>query len=249
MPSGGELRVESSTLEIEAESPAGRLHRPGTYVRLVVSDTGEGMDQATLCRIFEPLFTTKAAGFGTGLGLSIVHSIIVQSGGSISARSEVGKGTSFEILFPCVGTFQGPGDTAGKEQPAAENPGPTVLLVEDEDSVRRLMHKFLEREGYQLLEARNAQEAEDLAGVYKKPIDVLVTDVMMPGMTGPELAERLMPLRPDMKVLFVSGYRHDTLEHQGLLRGDVNLLPKPFPAAELHRRVQMLLSQGSPVSL
>src|SRR4029077_18663717 len=113
---------------------------------------------------------------------------------------------------------------------------PTVLLVEDEDSVRRLMHKFLEREGYQLLEARNAKEAEEIAAVYDEVIDVLVTDVVMPGMTGPELADRMALLRPDMRVLFVSGYRHDTLEHVGQLSRDLNLLPKPFPASELLRR-------------
>ncbi|HEV3196954.1 MAG TPA: response regulator [Bryobacteraceae bacterium] len=242
MPSGGELRLESSTLEVDAESPAARIHHPGPYVRLLVTDTGAGMDQATLARVFEPLFTTKAAGFGTGLGLSIVHSIIVKNGGYIQARSEIGKGTSFEILFPCVGTFQRLGDISSSEHAAGESDGPTVLLVEDEDSVRRMMHKFLEREGYQLLEARSGQEAKDLAEVYGSPIDVLVTDVVMPGMTGPELAERLAPLRPDMKVLFVSGYRHDTLEHQGLLKHDLNLLPKPFPAMELIRRVQILLN-------
>jgi PAS domain S-box-containing protein len=242
MPSGGELRVESSTLEVDAESPAARLHPPGPYVRLLVADTGAGMEKGTLSRIFEPLFTTKAAGFGTGLGLSIVHSIIVKNGGSISARSEIGEGTSFEILLPCVGTFQGLGDISSSVEAAGENSGPTVLLVEDEDSVRRMMHKFLEREGYQLLEARSGQEAKELAEVYGEPIHLLVTDVVMPGMTGPELAARLAPLRPDMKVLFVSGYRHDTLEQQGLLKRDLNLLPKPFPANELVRRVQMLLS-------
>jgi hypothetical protein len=240
MPSGGELRLESSTLEVDVDSPASRRYHPGRYVRLTISDTGEGMDQATLARIFEPHFTTKVPGLGTGLGLSVVHSIIVQGGGYISATSEIGKGTSFEILLPCVGTFQGTGDSSA-DQSAGEAPSPTVLLVEDEDSVRRMMHKFLEREGYQLLEARTGQEAEELAEVYRESIDVLVTDVVMPGLTGPELAARLAPLRPDMKVLFVSGYRHDTLEHQGLLQRELNLLPKPFPAMELIRRVQMLL--------
>ena len=240
--------MESSTLEVDADSSLGRMHRPGPYVRLLVSDTGKGMDQATLSRIFEPLFTTKASGFGTGLGLSTAHSIIVQSGGYISARSEVGKGTSFEILLPCVGTFQGPGDSSSPARPAGESAGPTVLLVEDEDSIRHMMHKFLEREGYQLLEARNGLEARDLADVYRKPIDVLVTDLVMPGMTGTELAARLSPLRPDMKVLLVSGYRHDTLEHQKLLKRDLNLLPKPFPAMELIRRVQMLLRSGAVVT-
>jgi DNA-binding response OmpR family regulator len=124
----------------------------------------------------------------------------------------------------------------------------TVLLVEDEDSVRRLMHKFLEREGYQLLEARNAEEAQDLAEVYENPIDVMVTDMVMPGMTGPELAERLAPLRPDMQVLFVSGYRYDIPEHQGLRISDLNLLPKPFAQSEFVRRVRLLLKDEALVS-
>ncbi len=248
MPSGGVFRIEGSTLEVDADSPAARLHLPGTYMRLLVSDTGNGLDKAALSNIFEPCFTSKGGGFGTGLGLSIVHSIIVQSGGYISARSEIGQGTTFEILLPCVGTFQRSGDTSSPEQAGGEGSGPTVLLVEDEDSVRRMMHKFLEREGYQLLEARSGREAEDLAKVYSNPIDVLVTDVVMPGVTGPELAERLAPLRPDMKVLFVSGYRHDSLEHQGFLQRELNLLPKPFPAMELIRQVQRLLRSGALVT-
>jgi CheY-like chemotaxis protein len=130
------------------------------------------------------------------------------------------------------------------EDSSGDDPAPTVLLVEDDDSVRRMMHSFLEREGYQLLEAENAEEAEDLAELYEGSIHVLVSDVMMPGMTGPELAARLMPLRPEMKTLFVSGYPHDTLERLGLSKGDLNLLSKPFPAAELVQRIQMLLTQG-----
>jgi len=242
MPVLGELRIESSTLEIDAQSPAARLYRPGWYVRVRVADNGEGMDKATLSRIFEPFFTTKKTGCGIGLGLSIVHSIIVHTGGYISAASEMGQGTSFDILLPSVGTFRGIGEVSESEGTGGEDSAPTVLLVEDEDSVRRLMHKFLERAGYQLLEARNAEEAEDIARVYDKPIHVLVTDVVMVGRTGLELAERLMPQRPDMKVLFVSGYRHDTLEHHALWNRDLNLLPKPFPASELLRRVQILLS-------
>jgi len=238
MPEGGELRIEGSTVEVDANSISGRVHRPGTYVRVLVSDTGQGMSEETLGRVFEPLFTTKPVGIGTGLGLSIVHSIIVQNGGYISAKSELGKGTSFEILLPCVGTWR----AGNAQEPADDHRSPTVLLVEDEDSVRRLMHNFLGREGYQLLEASNAEEAEGLAEIYGEPIDVLVTDILMPGMTGPELAERLAPLRPDMRVLFVTGYRHDTLENRGLAEQDLNLLPKPFPASELIRRVQLLLS-------
>jgi PAS domain S-box-containing protein len=242
MPASGELRIDSSTVEIDPESPSARLHRPGPYVRLRVADSGGGMDKATLARIFEPFFTAKST-HGTGLGLSLAHSIVVQNGGYITATSEIGHGTSFEILLPCIGTFRGISEISGSERAAGEDPTPTILLVEDEDGVRKLMHNYLEREGYQLLEARNAEEAELVAEVYREPIHVLVTDVVMPGMTGPQLAERLAELRPQMKVLFVSGYRHDAIGRAGSPGGDSNVLPKPFPAVELLRRVRGLLSQ------
>jgi len=243
MPAGGELRIQSSILEVGDESQPARRYRPGPYVRLSVTDTGQGMDKATLSRIFEPRFTTKKNGLGSGLGLSMVHSTVVQSGGYITATSEVGRGTSFEILLPCVGTFCGIDDASGEERCGAECAGPTILLVEDEDGVRHMMHRSLEREGYQLLTARNAGEAEDLAGVFAGPIHVLVTDVAMPGVTGPQLAERLKSLRPNMKVLFVSGYRHDMLDQQGLLARGARVLSKPFPPAQLVRQVQTLLSR------
>jgi two-component system, cell cycle sensor histidine kinase and response regulator CckA len=236
MSPGSELRVATSLLEVEEESAQAREYRPGRYARLCVSDNGNGMDKATLARIFEPFFTTKPAGAGTGLGLSIVHSIIAQSGGHIKAASEPGKGTSFEILLPMIGSFQGGVD----EAPSAE----TILLVENEAKIRRLMHTYLEREGFQLLEASNGEEAELLANAYRHPIDILVTDVIMPGKKGPDLAQALAPRRPDMKVLFVSGYRHDTLER--FVGPEAELLPKPFPASELVRRVRKLLGQPVP---
>jgi len=242
MPAAGGLRIDSGTVEIDEENPAARQHRPGPYVRLRVADSGTGMDQATLARIFEPFFTTKSLP-GAGLGLSLTHSIIVQNGGYISAASEIGRGTTFQILLPCIGTFLGLSEVNGSERRAGDDPTPTVLLVEDEDSVRKLMHNYLEREGYQLLEARNAEEAELVAEVYNEPIHVLVTDVVMPGMTGPELAARLTKLRPQMRVLFVSGYRHDALGRTNWPAGDLTVLPKPFPAVELLRRVRGLLNQ------
>jgi CheY-like chemotaxis protein len=246
MERGGELRIESRTVEIAADSLEGRLYRPGQYVRLRFVDSGEGMDQATLARIFEPFFTAKKFGRGSGLGLSIVHSIVVQGGGYISALSEPGTGSTFEMLLPCIGTFKRMSDVAG---PLAEGADatPTILLVDDEDGVRKLLHGYLTREGFQLLEAGNPEEAVLIAEVYQEPIHVLVTDVVMPGMTGPQLAQRLAPVRPDMKVLFVSGYTRDTLAKYSLDRS-ANVLAKPFPASELLRRVRLLLSQATPVA-
>ena len=247
MPAGGELRLETSSLEVDAASPEARLFRPGGYVRLRVSDSGEGMDPETLSHIFEPWFTTKKAGFGTGLGLSIAHAIVTQCGGDIAATSAVGRGTTFEIRIPSVGTFQRAGDCY-QDGSGPGDARQTVLLVEDEDGVRRLMHTYLEREGYQLLEARNAEEAQSLAEAYRDPIDILVTDVIMPGVTGPQLAEHLSKTRRDLKVLFVSGYRHDKLENEGVMRQGVAVLPKPFAASELVRRVRILLKLGTAVS-
>jgi len=243
MPAGGDLRIESSTIEIDPESSAARLYRPGSYVRLRVTDSGEGLDKTTQARIFEPFgsATTSPAG---RMGLSLVHSMVVQNGGYITAASDIGRGTSFEILLPCIGTFRGLSEISGIAKAPAEDPTPTILLVEDEDGVRKLMHNYLEREGYQLLEARNAEEAELVAEIYREPIHVLVTDVVMPGMTGPQLAERLTHFRPQMKVLFVSGYRHDAIGRSGMPVGDLSVLPKPFPAVELLRRVRGLLSQA-----
>lgn len=246
MDGGGELRIESRAVEIAADSPEGRLYRPGPYVRLRFMDSGKGMDKATLARIFEPFFTTKKGGHGSGLGLSIVHSIVAQGGGYITATSEPGKGATFEILLPCIGTFRRMSDVSGSLD-AGGDATPTVLLVDDEDSVRKLVHGYLAREGFQLLEARNPEEAELIAEVYREPIHVLVTDVVMPAMTGPQLAERLAPVRPGMKVLFVSGYPHDTLAQHGLDRS-ANILSKPFPASELLRRVRLLLSQATPLT-
>ena len=248
MPAGGELRIESASTEIEPSSPTARLCRPGPYVRLRITDTGEGIEAEALPHIFEPFFTTKKPGFGTGLGLSIVHSIVVQSGGYITAASEKGKGTTFEMLLPCLGTLQAVRDVAGAEGLRGEAV-PTVLLVEDEDGVRHLMHNYLEREGYQLLEARNAEEAQSIAEVYEEPIHILVTDVVMPGMSGHQLAEEMKRLRPEMKVLFVSGYRHDVPDAAGTPVSDLTVLSKPFVAPELLRRVRLLLAQGTQATL
>jgi two-component system, cell cycle sensor histidine kinase and response regulator CckA len=242
MSAGSELRISTAPVEIDEYSPDARRYRVGRYVRLRVADTGHGMDQATLERIFEPFFTTKAAGattkpngVGTGLGLSIVHSIVTQSGGYISAASEVGRGTAFEILLPSIGTLQ----------PACEAACPgTVLLVEDENQVRRLVHTHLDRAGFQVLEASNVADAEAMATAWRGPIDVLVTDVVMEGASGPELFRGLAPRHPAMKTLFISGYRHGAIDQFPGLSADV--LSKPFPPSELVRRVRKLLGLSAP---
>jgi two-component system, cell cycle sensor histidine kinase and response regulator CckA len=240
MPLGGELRMETSNMDIYAGSPKAVLFPPGPYVRLLVSDCGEGMEKETLAHIFEPFFTTKKPGFGTGLGLSMVHSIIVQSGGHITARSKVGLGTAFEILLPRIGGFRRSHDSERHESlAAAGEPGPTVLLVEDQDNVRRTMRMHFEKEGYRLLEANDGDEAQVIAERFHEPIHLLVTDVVMPGISGPQLADRLTARRPDIKVLFVSGCPRDSLA------GDRNFLPKPFTAAELLGRVRMMLGAGA----
>jgi two-component system, cell cycle sensor histidine kinase and response regulator CckA len=236
MPSGGELRISTATIDIEPDTPQGRQYRPGRYARLLVADKGKGMDKATLARIFEPFFTTKPAGEGTGLGLAMVHSIVVQNGGFVTATSEPGEGTAFEILLPSIGTFQG-----SLDELAAAGPPTTILLAEDETKIRRLMHSYLEREGFQLLEASSAEEAESIAIAYRQPIHVLVADMVMPGRSGAELARRLAARQPDMKVLFVSGYRHDAIDQ--CCGRDAELLLKPFPASELVRRVRKLVAQ------
>jgi two-component system, cell cycle sensor histidine kinase and response regulator CckA len=247
MPLGGELRIETSNFDLRSESSKGQLFPPGPYVRLLVSDGGEGMDKETLARIFEPFFTTKKAGFGTGLGLSMVHSIIVQSGGHVFARSEVGLGTAFEILMPRLGAFQKVRDIGSHRSMAAGvESTPTVLLVEDDDNLRRTMHLHFEREGFQLLEASDGAEAETITERYNEPIHILVTDVIMPGMTGPELADRLAALRPDIKVLFVSGYAHNFLEGEGILDRHQSFLAKPFSGIQLLARVRTLLGTTAP---
>ncbi len=241
MSAASELRISTEPVEIDEYSPDVRRYRAGRYVRLRVADTGHGMDEATLARIFEPFFTTKGGaakpnGAGTGLGLSMVHSIVTQSGGYISAASEVGRGTTFEILLPSIGTLQ----------PACEAACPgTVLLVEDERQIRRLVHTHLDRDGFQVLEAGNAADAEAIAAAWRAPIDVLVTDIVMEGSSsGVELAQRLAPRHPAMKILLISGYRHGAIDRFPGLSAD--LLSKPFPPSELVRRVRKLLGHSAP---
>jgi two-component system, cell cycle sensor histidine kinase and response regulator CckA len=232
MAGGGELRIESGIVEIESTAPAERLCPPGNYVRLRVSDTGPGMDKEILGRIFEPFFTTKKTGAGSGLGLSVVHGIITQSGGSIRATSEPGKGATFELLLPCVGRFLRIADLGCATEAEAEST-PTILLVENDASMRSELHRYLELEGFRVLGAGDAHEAELIAEAHGGPIHFLVVDLLAPEESGWQLAERLSSLRPRMQVLLVADSAQ-TSEIQSRLSGlEVHILPKPFQPVHL----------------
>jgi PAS domain S-box-containing protein len=234
MPGGGTLSLETANVAGPAGGPA------GDQVALVVRDTGQGMDERTRAQVFEPFFTTKTGSGGTGLGLSMVYGIVQQSGGTIAVESEPGQGSSFRILLPRAegaGAVPEPRTPAGPPSAAGE----TVLVVEDEPAIRSLACEMLEAQGYRTLSAGSGEEALGLAVRHAGPIDVLLTDVVMPGLAGPALAERFTVVRPQARVLFMSGYAGDDLARRGLPEDAVHLVPKPFTAEQLGRRVREAL--------
>ena len=239
--SGGVLTIE--TANVEMDSTSAQTHfplPPGRYVLLAFSDTGIGMDAETQARIFEPFFTTKEKGKGTGLGLAMVYGIVKQSGGYIWVYSEVGKGTTFKIYLPRTEEEvdeAGPGRSGFEAQQGTE----TLLLVEDEDAVRALVRNVLREKGYRVLEASRGEEALELAEQYGGPIDLLVTDVVMPQMNGRELARRLANLLPQIKVLYISGYADNAVWYQGGLDSGGAFLQKPFSPEALARKVREVL--------
>jgi len=241
MPRGGYLTLEAANAEI---SPEYALEHegvtPGQYVRLAVSDTGTGMDRDTQTRIFEPFFTTKEEGKGTGLGLSTVWGIVSQSGGHIDVYSEVGHGTTFKVYFPRV--EQVPEVKRASKSPERLTRGTeTVLLVEDEKQLRTLTAFLLRRSGYQVLEANDGEEALLMAKHFSSPIHLLITDVVMPKMGGVELAQKVSAARPDMQVLFMSGYTEDAIVRHGALDPTSNFLAKPLTPDTFLPRVRALL--------
>jgi CheY-like chemotaxis protein len=239
MPDGGKLTIETANSELTEDSvePPHDV-KPGPYVRLTVRDSGVGMDVATQARLFEPFFTTKEVGKGTGLGLATVYGIVKQSGGTIAVQSTAGSGSTFDVYLPRAGDVAAPG-AAGAAPAVITDGGWTVLLVEDEDAVRELAREILQERGYVVLEARNGREALEVAARTPGPINLLLTDVVMPGMTGPDLARRLAIGRPGLKILYVSG--HPDRGEDGEARAPGLFLHKPFSPEALAARVREAL--------
>jgi hypothetical protein len=242
MPRGGQLVLEASNADLDEDYAHEHVTvRPGRYVMLAVSDTGHGMDKETQRRIFEPFFTTKEMGKGTGLGLSTVYGIVQQSGGYVWVYSEAGRGTTFKIYLPRVE------DEVDRPPPVAEPPAARaitselLLLVEDEASVRELLRELLETAGYSVLEASRPSEALRIAQSRAEPIRLLITDVVMPEMTGPELARRLAEMRPGLRMLFLSGYTEGVVVDKGLLGDGAHFLQKPFTGDALEAKVREVL--------
>jgi len=244
MPEGGKLTLRSSDVTVRPDLSDHRFIQPGRYAVISVADTGNGMDKETQSRIFEPFFTTKEKGKGTGLGLSTVYGIVKQSNGYVFVESELGAGTTFYVYLPRVE------DTAEELSPATLPPNEasgceTVLLVEDEDSVRELVRITLAARGYKVLEAEDGERGLRTAEEFKEHIDILITDVVMPGIGGRELAKKLLVLRPDVSVLYLSGYTEDAVITQGALGPRTAFLQKPFTLQNLAKKVREVLRARS----
>jgi PAS domain S-box-containing protein len=243
MPEGGRLTIETINVELDEAYARGHVDIiPGPYVMLAVSDTGVGMDAETIARVFEPFFTTKARDKGTGLGLATVYGIIKQSGGHIWVYSELGRGTTFKIYLPRVEEdicYIPP----SKQPDECLEGWETILLVEDDEMVRSIISESLRLNGYTVLVARQGDEASRICAEYDGPIHLMVTDVVMPGMNGRELAERLAPERPEMKCLFMSGYTDKSIVHNGVLEPGTAFLQKPFRLEALLQKAREVLDR------
>ncbi|MGB9605437.1 MAG: ATP-binding protein, partial [Bryobacteraceae bacterium] len=247
MPEGSTLTIATANLDLTSRVVgAGERLPAGRYVALSVTDTGWGMDEATRSRIFEPFFTTKPAGQGAGLGLAVAYGIVRQHGGGIEVESEPGKGSTFRVYLPRVEERQE--QLAPRAEAAAEGKprgNETLLLLEDEPGVRRMTRRALESLGYVVLEATDPQSAIEIGRNHAGPIYMLVTDVILPEMSGRQVAERLAALRLGIKVLYLSGYSDGEIARAGVLEEGLNFLPKPFALDELARKVREVLDEAA----
>jgi two-component system cell cycle sensor histidine kinase/response regulator CckA len=246
MPEGGKLTLSTRSVRLDERYASENLNvKPGSYVLLSVSDTGCGMDAETRARIFEPFFTTKGKEKGTGLGLATVYGVVRQSGGHIEVESELGKGSTFNVYLPQVEAEAPERPQQRRKKPGGRHGSETVLLVEDEEAVRVLARRVLKAQGYHVLEARRTGDAIRLAETYPGPIPLMVTDIVMPQMSGPDLARRLAASRPEMKVLFMSGYPGGSVDQLQGLDAAATFIQKPFTSATLSRKVRELLDSSS----
>jgi two-component system cell cycle sensor histidine kinase/response regulator CckA len=253
MPEGGRLTVETANVEIDAAyvGPHATAVRPGAYVRLVVSDTGSGMDDATQARMFEPFFTTKEPGKGTGLGLSTVYGIVKQSGGHVWCYSELGRGTTFKIYLPQADAPDAPAERAddGVVRAPVRRGVESVLIVEDDEAVRSVARRILATHGYAVLEAENGAKALRLCDETTTPIDLVIADMVMPEMNGSELARHLRDRHPAIRVLFMSGYTGNAALKHGFLEPGATFIEKPFAPEALVAKVREMLDDSAPENL
>jgi len=243
MPTGGRISLETANVHLDENYVRTHLGvQPGDFVMIAMNDTGHGMDASTRQRIFEPFFTTKMQGKGTGLGLATVYGMVKQAGGDIWVYSEVGQGTTFKLYFPRVHeSVPHAGDGSGEPEAIG---GETVLVVEDEQAVRELTVKMLKQLGYVVVAAASGAEAVEISRAYPDRIALLVTDVVMPNMSGRQVADQLLAARPDLKVLYLSGYTENTVIHHGVLENGVDFLPKPFSRETLGKKVREILGKS-----
>jgi nitrogen-specific signal transduction histidine kinase/ActR/RegA family two-component response regulator len=236
MPAGGTLTIETGERQISG-SARGRSVKPGRYLVLAVSDSGSGIEGEPMSHMFDPFLTTRAPGSRSGLGLSIVYGIIKQNGGGVRVSSEPEQGTTVKVFIPRLETAE----HAAVGVPASLRGEETVLVVEDEDSVRELLWKILTEHGHTVLEARHGRDALTVAGGYSHPIQLLVTDIVMPEMGAGELVDQLLSARPKLKVLYISGYTNDEIVRRGITGTDAALVQKPFTSEDLMRKVREVL--------
>jgi len=246
MPNGGRMIVETSNVDLDKTYASEHVTvKPGSYVMLAVSDTGTGMNPETAAHIFEPFFTTKGGTKGTGLGLATVYGIVKQSGGYIWVYSEPGKGSTFKVYFPRVDE-RAEADTRADKKTSAKRGTETVLLVEDDDAVRELAETILSSQGYRVISANSPKRAEEIAAERGKEIDLVLTDVIMPSLSGRELVRRLIALNSKLRVLYMSGYTDNVIAQGGVLEEGLAFLQKPFTPRALTQKVREVLDAAVP---